>query len=389
MYKYPLANPDIGEFEAQYVAEVIRAGWVSSRGPQVAQFENNFAAHCGARHAVATCNGTAALQLALASLDIGPGDEVIVPTLTYVASVSAAIYLGATPVLVDVDPQTACIGPRELEGAISPRTRAIIAVHLYGIPVDLDAVASVATPRGVAVVEDAAQALDTLYKGKRVGSLGRVGIFSFFPNKVITTGEGGMLVTNDDELAQNARHLHDHASNPTDRYWYDRIGYNFRMSNLQAALGLAQLSRIAVIESTRLTIMKAYRQQLRDVEEISLPMHPSWAGPSRFLCGVLFENREIRDAISARLAENSVETHSFFHPIHQMPAFLERCRMPTRASYAVAEDFAARGLCLPGGPRLSIADITEICELLRSAVRDLTTSRPVPRFFVPAREEED
>lgn len=371
MYKYPLANPDIGEFEAQYVAEVVRAGWVSSRGPQVAEFETNFAAHCGAAYAVATCNGTAALQLALASLGIGPGDEVIVPTLTYVASVSAAIYLGATPVLVDVDPQTACIGPRELEGAFSPRTRAIIAVHLYGIPVDLDAVASIATPRGVAVVEDAAQAHDTFYKGKRVGSLGRVGIFSFFANKVITTGEGGILVTNDGELARNARQLSDHASDPTNRYWHDRIGYNFRMSNLQAALGLTQLRRLAIIESTRQKIMDAYHEQLRGVEEISLPIVPSWSGRSRFLCSVLFENREIRDAISARLTENGVETHRFFQPIHRMPAFRERCRRPSSTSYAVAEDFAARGLCLPSGPRLSIAGVTEICEMLRTAVREL------------------
>jgi len=373
MYKYPLANPDIGELEVQYVADAIRAGWVSSRGPQVAEFENKFAAHCGARHAVATCNGTAALQLALASLDIGPGDEVIVPTLTYVASVSAAIYLGATPVLVDVDPQTACIGPRELEGALSPRTRAIIAVHLYGIPVDLDAVTSVAAPRGIAVVEDAAQALDTRYKGRRVGSLTRVGIFSFFANKVITTGEGGMLVTNDNKLARHARRLYDHASDPADRYWYDRIGYNFRMSNLQAALGLAQLSRFATIESTRLAIMEAYGQQLRDMEKISLPMHPPWSGQSRFLCGVLFDNREIRDAVSVQLAIDGVETHRFFQPIHQMPALRERCRIPARASYGVAEEFAARGLCLPSGPRLSIPDVLEICKMLRSALRDLTS----------------
>jgi perosamine synthetase len=371
MYKYPLANPDLGELEAQSVAEAVRGGWVSARGPQVAEFENKFAAHCGAAHAVATCNGTAALQLSLASLGIGQGDEVIVPTLTYVASVSAAIYLGATPVLVDVDSQTACIDPRELEGALSPRTRAIIAVHLYGIPVDLDAVASVATPRGVAVVEDAAEALDTFYKGKRVGTIGRVGIFSFFANKLITTGEGGMLVTNDGELARNARHLYDHASDRTNRYWHDRIGYNFRMSNLQAALGLAQLSRVAMIESYKLAIIEAYRQQLCDVEEISLPTHPPWSGRSRFLCGVLFKNREVREAVSARLAENGVETHNYFQPVHLMPAFRERCRMPTGASYAVAEDFAARGLCLPSGPRLSLAEIREICGLLRSALRDV------------------
>src|SRR5581483_381212 len=231
---YPIAEPDIGPLERKYVLDAVRSGWVSSLGRYVIEFERRFAEFCETREAVSTCNGTAALHLALASLGIGPGDEVVVPALTFVASASAVVYTGARPVFADVDESTWCVSAETIARALSPRTRAIIVVHLFGQPADMDPILALGARRRIRVIEDAAEAHGALYRGRKVGGIGDVGVFSFYGNKIVTTGEGGMLVTGDRTLAERARFLRDHAMSPSRRYYHPEIGYNYRLTNLQA-----------------------------------------------------------------------------------------------------------------------------------------------------------
>jgi perosamine synthetase len=228
----PVYRPSIGDLERRYVVDAIESSWISSKGAFLDRFEREFAAFAGVEHGVAAANGTVALHLALAALQVGPGDEVIVPTLTYVASVNAITYTGATAVFVDSDPAIWTLDPARVEAAITPRTKAIEVVHLYGHPADMDPILDIARHHGLAVVEDAAEAHGALYRGRPVGSLGTVGSFSFFGNKIITTGEGGMLVTDDEELASRARHLRGQGVSATKTYWHDVVGFNYRMTNV-------------------------------------------------------------------------------------------------------------------------------------------------------------
>ncbi len=234
---YPIAAPDLGELEAEYVLDAIRSGWVSSLGDYILNLETGFAQFCESKHGIATCNGTTALHLVLEVLGIKPGDEVIVPSLTFVATANAVRYTGATPVFVDVDPETWCIDPACVDRAITKRTRAVIPVHLYGHPADMDALEAVTESRGIVLIEDAAEAHGARYRGSRVGSIGRVGVFSFYGNKIITTGEGGMIVTDDADLASRSRFLRDHAMSADRRYWHTEVGYNSYVGSLRGARG--------------------------------------------------------------------------------------------------------------------------------------------------------
>jgi perosamine synthetase len=357
----PVAAPDLSGNELAYVTDCVRSGWVSSLGRYVQSFESEFAAFCGVRHAVAVCNGTAALHLALAVLDVGPGDEVIVPTLTFIATANAVHYTGARPVFADSEAVTWNIDPAAIPGRMSARTRVILPVHLYGHPAHLQPILQHAARVGVAVVEDAAEAHGALYGGRKVGSFGRINTFSFYGNKILTTGEGGMLTTDDDELAAKARQLRDHGMSPDRRYWHPIIGFNYRMTNLQAALGLAQLERVDQFIQRKRALADQYRSLLGGVPGIVTAPEAQWARSVYWLYSVLVteEFPLTRDDLIGYLREQEIDSRPFFHPIHQMPPY------STGESLPVAERLAQQGINLPSGVGLKDEDVERVAEAIR------------------------
>lgn len=360
----PVAEPQLGEKELQYVSECVLTGWVSSAGQFITRFENLFAEFTGVRHAIATSNGTTALHLSLLALDVGPGDEVIVPSLTFIASANAVRYTGATPVFVDSEAETWNLDPREVERAITDRTRAIIPVHLYGHPADMDPLRDLAEEHGLAIVEDAAEAHGARYRGHRVGSIGDLGVFSFYGNKIITTGEGGMITTNSDELARKIRILRDHGMSPERRYWHPVLGYNYRMTNIQAAIGLAQLERIDAILGAKDRLAKAYSQGLADVPGLTLPPRASWADPVCWLYSILVDEEQFgvgRDELMRLLREQSIDTRPIFIPAHQQPIYDTGQMLPC------CESLAERGLSLPSSTNLRESDVALVVESIRDA----------------------
>lgn len=372
---YNIAEPILGELEMSYVIDAMRSGWISSLGPYIGRFEDDFAASCQCKHGAATSNGTAALHLALVALGIGPGDEVIIPSLTFVATANAVIYTGATPVFVDSLPSTWCMDPAAIERAISPRTRGIIAVHLYGHPCEMDAVTKIASTRGIAVIEDAAQAHGAQYGNRRVGSLGDVGIFSFYGSKIITTGEGGMLVSNNPKLIERARFLRDHAMSADRPYWHPEVGYNYRMTNIQAAIGLAQIERIEEFLSRKRKLLNSYRQLLSGID--GLEFNPDVL-PSRsslwLVCILLPPGVPVAD-IAARLKEDGVDTRPFFHPMHELPPFKQfRAVHAEGDGCPVAERLARTGMVLPSSLNFIDEDIEFITSRFTHAFKAVKDS---------------
>lgn len=368
--RLPIAEPSLGEKELLYVSECVLTGWVSSAGKFVTRFEEMFAGFCGTRYAIATSNGTAALHLALLALDIGPGDEVIVPTLTFIATANAVTYTGACPVFVDSEPDTWNIDPNLIEEAITPRTKAIIPVHLYGHPANMDPILEIATHYGFAVVEDAAEAHGARYKGRHVGGIGDIGIFSFYGNKIITTGEGGMVVTDRADLAEQVRMLRDHGMSPKRRYWHPVLGYNYRMTNIQAALGVAQMEKVDAILSAKRRIARVYNERLREVPGITLPPDSPWAYNVYWLYSVLVNAGDFghtRDDLITRLSEQGIETRPLFLPVHTQPIYNSGQRLP------VAEHLAANGLSLPSAVGLRVEDVARVAE----AVANLHAGRTI------------
>ena len=359
--RLPVAEPFLGEHELRYVTECVVTGWVSSAGKFVARFEEMFADFCGARYAIATSNGTAALHLALLALDIGPGDQVIVPTLTFIATANAVIYTGAHPVFVDSEPETWNIDPAQIEQAITPRTKAIIPVHLYGHPADMDPILDIAHRHGLAVVEDAAEAHGARYKGRRVGAIGDIGCFSFYGNKIITTGEGGMVVTDNAELAERVRMLRDHGMSPERRYWHEVLGYNYRLTNLQAAVGVAQMEKIERILTAKLRIARLYEEGLCDLPGLILPPSAPWADNVYWLYSVLVDASVFgcnRDEVMATLATQGIDTRPLFFPVHMQPIYATGQRLP------VAERLAAAGLSVPSAVGLQEHEVSKVVEAL-------------------------
>jgi perosamine synthetase len=358
----PVYRPSIGDREKKYVAEAMDSGWVSSKGPFLDRFERDFAAYLGVSHGVAAANGTVALHLAFAALGLGPGDEVIVPTLTYIASVNAITYTGATPVFVDSDPTCWNLDPSLIERAITPRTKAIEAVHLYGHPTDMDPIMEIAARHHLHVVEDAAESHGATYKGRLVGTIGTVGAFSFFGNKIITTGEGGMLVTNDDEVAAHSRHLRGQGVSPTRTYWHDILGFNYRMTNIAAAMGCAQLERIDETLAAKRTVADWYRRYLKGIEGVTLQSEASWAR-SVFWMNCILVAPELRDPLMAHLAGEAIETRPFFFPAHTLPMYR------TGESFPVAERLGASGINLPSYASLEEAQVAAVCASIRRFVQ--------------------
>jgi len=344
----PVSEPSITQKEIDYVTDAVKSGWVSSLGKYVDEFEKRFAKYLRVKHALAVSNGTAALHLALATLGINKGDEVIVPDLTFVATANAVVYTGATPIMVDVDEKTWCIDPGATRKAITNRTKAVIPVHLYGHPADMDNINEIAEKNGLYVIEDAAEAHGAEYKGKRVGSLGTCGVFSFYGNKIITTGEGGMITSNDEIFYERAKYLRDHAMSPSRRYWHTEVGYNYRLTNIQAALGLAQIERIDELIYKKRKIYKWYKESLEGLKGISLNPEMVWA-KSVFWMVCLVLNGDFgvsRDELMANLKAKGIDTRPFFCPVSQMPMY------NGGKVNSVASNLAENGLNLPSGVNL-------------------------------------
>ena len=362
--RIPVSMPALIGKEKEYVLDCIESSWISSSGKYIGQFEKAFADFIGAKHAIAVCNGTVALHLALLALGIGPGDEVIVPTLTYVATANAVKYAGATPVLAESEPGTGNIDPYGIEPLVTAMTKAITPVPLYGHPCDMDEIMKVAERHRLAVVEDAAEALGAKYKGRLCGSMADISTFSFYGNKTITTGEGGMVVTDDEALAGKVRLLKGQGMDPVKRYWFPVIGYNYRMTNIQAAIGLAQIEKISEHVARRMEVARWYGEELREIDGITLPVVKSYAEHSFWMYTVLVEKEFglTRDGLMARLAENGVETRPAFYPMHIMPVYGEN-----GARLKAAEDFASKGINLPTFYSLTRGDVEGISRLIRKA----------------------
>jgi perosamine synthetase len=362
----PIYEPLLSGKELEYVSDCIQSGWISSLGKYIGEFERLFAQFCGTRHAVAVSNGTTALHLALAALGIGAGDEVIVPTLTFVATANAVHYTGATPVFVDSDLTTWNIDPAGITAAVTPRTKAIIPVHLYGHPVDMQPVLDLAAQHGLFVIEDAAEAHGAEYRGRRVGSMGHVNAFSFYGNKIITTGEGGMLTTNDDALAERLRFLRDHAMSPDKRYWHTEVGYNYRITNLQAAVGVAQMERIDEFITRKRWIAQVYNDELRSVPGVVLPPEAAWAKSVYWMYSLLFtkEFPLSRDEVSRRLKQQGIDSRPFFYPIHSMPPYQQAGAAAPQLPNAAY--LSQHGINLPSAVTLTEEDIRRVAAAIRT-----------------------
>lgn len=373
-YFIPVAEPSIGDRELELVSACVKSTWVSSLGEYITRFEDEFARYCGVRHGVATSSGTTALHLALAVLGIRPGDEVIVPSLTFVATANAVQYTGATPVFADVDEYTWTLDPEDARKRITARTKAIIPVHLYGHPVDMDEINRLARDHGLWVIEDAAEAHGAMYRGKRVGSLSDIGVFSFYGNKIITTGEGGMLLTDNSEWAERAVNLRDHGMSLERRYWHPVIGFNYRLTNLQAAMGVAQMERIDDFIQVKRKNAALYNDLLRDVQGVTLPPEMPWATSVYWMYSILINDAFglPRDDLMMHLKDRRIDSRPFFHPLHTLPPYDQGLHL------AVAEDLAARGINLPSAVTLTEDDICRVC----MAVRELAEAVPALKLSV-------
>ena len=350
----PVYKPFLGKKEKKYVLEAVDSSWLSSKGKFIDLFEKEFARYIGAKYAISACNGTAALHLTLETLNIGPGDEVIVPTFTYIASVNAIVYAGAKPVFVDSNPKYWNLDPEKIEKKITPKTRAIMVVHLYGHPADMAPILKIAKKYNLKVIEDAAESHGAEYKGKKVGTLGTIGSFSFFGNKIITTGEGGMVVTNNKKLAEKCAHLKGQGVSKIKTYWHDVVGFNYRMTNIEAAIGVAQLEKIDKVLKMKRAIAQEYIKRLKDVADIKCQGEESWAKNVFWMYSILVPANK-RDGLIEYLKEKGIETRPFFYPAHILPMYKEK-----KESYPVAESLGASGINLPSFPELTLKEIDYI-----------------------------
>jgi perosamine synthetase len=358
--QFMVLQPDIGEQEISNVLECVTSGWISSQGRFIGKFEAAFSEYLGGGHAIAVSNGTVALQLALTTLGIGPGDEVIVPDFTFGASVNAIVHSGATPVLADIDPGTWTIALDELRGLITSKTKAVMPVHIYGQAAQIDEIMKIAAEAGILVIEDCAEALGATYKNRRVGLDGDCTCFSFFANKSITTGEGGMAVFRDPEMAQRARILRDHGMNPQKRYWHDYAGFNFRMTNLQAAVGVAQMGRVEELLGRKKAIFQAYDAMLSGQPGLSLLPKNDWSENSYWLYTIVLKGYAtgVRDQLIANLGFRGIDARPGFYPMHQMAPY----RAFGRGAYPVSSSLSENTVSLPSSFGLSNDEIVHIGE---------------------------
>lgn len=360
MYKIPVYQPALTGKEKEYVNDCLDSGWISSKGKYVSLFERAFAEYVNVRYSASVCNGTVALHLALVALGIGQGDEVIVPTLTYIASVNAIIYTGATPVFVDSLPDSWQMDPEDVRRNVTKRTKAIMAVHLYGHSCDMAALKAVADEHRLFLVEDCAEAIGSRYQDQHVGTFGDISTFSFYGNKTITTGEGGMIVTNDKTLYERVLHLKSQGLAKYREYWHDVVGYNYRMTNICAAIGLAQLEQISEVLQRKRKLAETYKEFLQNTPykiqpEVGDVYHSYW------MVSILVPQVEQRDVLRQHLEKAGIETRPVFYPVHTMPMYSQKYQL-----HKVAEDIGWRGINLPSYPGLTEEQIKYICEKLIS-----------------------
>ncbi|HEY6142130.1 MAG TPA: DegT/DnrJ/EryC1/StrS aminotransferase family protein [Flavobacterium sp.] len=363
MYKIPVYQPSLNGNEKKYVNECLDSTWISSKGKFVVEFENAFADYVGVKHATTVSNGTVAIHLALLALGIGKGDEVIVPTLTYIASVNAIAYTGASPVFVDSLEGNWQIDPSDVIKKITSRTKAIMAVHLYGHPCDMDALLEICKKNNLFLIEDCAEAIGTLYKGKHVGTFGDISTFSFFGNKTITTGEGGMVVTNDETLHDRSVHFKGQGLAKHRQYWHDVIGYNYRMTNICAAIGLAQLENIGQVLIEKKRVADTYRKYLENTSIIFHNPIGENIYHSYWMCSILTKDAKQRDLLRLHLDNEGIETRPLFYPVHTMPMYSAQYQR-----HPVAENLGWRGMNLPSYPGLKTEEIEFICKKIKEVL---------------------
>lgn len=367
----PVCEPMLAGNELKYVTDAVSTGWISSSGKYVTEFENKFADYCECKYGVAVCNGTIALHLALVSLGIGKGDEVILPTFTMIASAFAVCYTGATPVFVDADKETFNIDVKKIEETISPRTKAIMPVHIFGKMCDMDAICAIAKKYNLYIVEDAAEAHGAQYKGKMAGSFSDIAAFSFFANKNITTGEGGMVVTNDEEIYKRAKYFKNVCFPITGgrNYTHDNIGYNYRMSNVVAAIGLAQVERADDYREMRIKNHKLYREQLLQIPGITMQSLPAdncidvcWMNtivldPEKY--------HHTKDETIAYLKSKGIDTRLLFNGMHHQKSMMDY-GCDCSGDYPVSDWLTKNGFYLPSASSLPKEDIDYVCQMLKS-----------------------
>ena len=362
----PVNEPLLGQKEKKYLLECIESGWISSEGAFVEKFEKNLSKASHRNHAIAVSSGTAALDVAIEALGISKGDEVILPSFTIISCINQIVRVGAIPVLVDSDPNTWNMNINQIEEKITIRTKAIMVVHIYGLPVDLDPVISLAKKYNLKVIEDAAEMHGQTYKGKPCGSFGDISTLSFYPNKHITTGEGGMILTNDDQLAKDCRSLRNLCFQSDKRFVHDRLGWNYRMTNMQAALGVAQLSRLDEFVDRKTRMGALYTKLLNGVEGIQLPMvSTSYANNIYWVYGLILDKAIDFDAKEAmtRLGRLGIGCRPFFYPMHQQPV-LRKMGLFKGERYPEAEKLYQRGFYIPSGMALSNEQINRVTEAL-------------------------
>jgi perosamine synthetase len=359
MIQIPVYQPSLSGNERKYVNDCLESSWISAKGKYIGEFERQFAEYVNITNATTVCNGTVALHLALIVLGIGPGDEVIVPTLTYIASVNAISYTGATPVFVDSLKDTWQMDPEDVRRKITQKTKAVLAVHLYGHPCNMDDIVSIARGNNIFVIEDCAEAIGSLYKNKHVGTFGDIATFSFYGNKTITTGEGGMIITNDETLYDRAIHYKGQGLAKYRQYWHDVIGYNYRMSNICAAIGLAQLEQVDHFLSRKREIADLFNKELSGLpitphDEIGEVRHSYW------MYSILVDDPQKRDPLRNFLDNKGIETRPVFYPVHTMPIYSQKFQR-----HPVAESLGWRGINLPSWPGLDHQQLMNIISALK------------------------
>ncbi len=367
----PVNEPLVGQREKEYVKECLETGWISSAGKFIEQFEERWAVYCGRKYGIAVSNGTTALHVAVEALDLRPGDEVILPTFTIISCAAAVVMAGAVPVLVDSEPRTWCMDVGKIADKITPRTKAIMPVHIYGHPVDMDPILALAKKHDLAIIEDAAEVHGAEYQmdrsrprphWKRCGSFGDLSCFSFYGNKLITTGEGGMVLTDDPGLAEKVRSFRNLCFQPQRRFYHERLGYNYRLTNIQAAMGLAQVERMEQIVAQKRLMGQEYTKRLKDIKTLQLPVQEPWARHVYWMYGVVVSEETGLDAprFTQLLRDCGVETRPFFLGMHEQPVFHKR-GLFLKERYAVAERIARQGLYLPSGVALTEKQLEQVC----------------------------
>lgn len=366
----PVNSPLITNESKSLVAKALEEGWISSAGPYIERFESDFAEYLGVKHAIAVNTGTAALHIALIAAGIGEGDEVIVPAFTMAASWMAIMYTGAKPIFVDVDEETYTINPELIEGSITSKTKAIMPVHIYGHPAEMDPIMDIAKKHNLIVIEDAAESHGATYKGRLTGAIGDINAFSFYANKIITTGEGGMVTTNDDKMADIARRMKDLAHSKDKRFIHDELGYNYRMTSMQAALGIGQLKSVGQFLSIKQHMAQLYHERLQNISGITLPMTKDWAIHVYWMYAILIDEQKFgmnKDVFREKLLGLGIDTRDFFYPPSVQPV-LVRAGL-AKNSYPVTEKIAKNGCYLPSGLAITDDQINSVCDAIISLAK--------------------